>query len=409
MSSSEIAMTKPIIALVFALASLVPGLASSQGAPASGAVTMQDVQADAPSEYTVVKGDTLWGIAGKFLKEPFKWPLIWQMNRDQIKDPHWIYPGDVIKLDRSGAYPQLSLAGGGDQSVAAGRVVRLEPRTRVEPLATAVPSIPGSAIGPFLTQPLVVESGGLDRSPRIVATMEERVVVGAGDTAYVNGMTSKEGVNWQVYRTGTELKDPDTGEVLGYEAIYLGDARVKRFGAPSTVEITRARQEINTGDRLLPAREVSFPSYIPRAPDKPIDGRIMSVQGGVSDFAQYAIVTINRGSRDGLEVGHVLASFRRGDIAGRSNRTFAMRDMMGGWSMGGGSWKANPVVPDNPYVAQSSESASGGSVDAAPDSIQLPDERSGLLFVFRTFEKLSYAMVMKAVRPISVGDRVRTP
>ena len=408
MSSSEIAMTKPIIALVFALASLVPGLASSQGAPASGAVTMKDVQADAPAEYTVVKGDTLWGIAGRFLKEPFKWPLIWQMNRDQIKDPHWIYPGDIIRLDRSGAYPQLSLVGGGDQAVAAGRVIRLEPRTRIEPLATAVPSIPGSAIGPFLTQPLVIDSGGLDRSPRIVATMEERVVVGAGDTAYVNGMTSKEGVNWQIYRTGTELKDPDTGEILGYEAVYLGDARVKRFGAPSTVEITKARQEINRGDRLIPAREVVFPSYVPRAPDKPIDGAIMSVQGGVSDFAQYAIVTINRGSRDGIEVGHVLASFRRGDIAGRSGRTFVMGDLTGSWGFRGMSVKPNPVVPANPATLES-DSTGGGSVDAPESSIQLPDERSGLLFVFRTFEKLSYAMVMKAVRPISVGDRVRTP
>ena len=415
MSSSEIAMTKPIIALVFVLAGLVPGLASSQGVPATGTVTMQDVQADAPSEYTVVKGDTLWGIAGKFLKEPFKWPQIWQMNRDQIKNPHWIYPGDIIKLDRSGIYPQLSLAGGGggDQTVAAGRVVRLEPRTRIEAIATAVPSIPGSAIGPFLTQPLVIDAGGMDSSPRIVATMEEHVVVGAGDTAYVNGMTSKDGVNWQVYRTGNGLRDPDTGEILGYEAIYLGDARVKRFGAPSTVEVTKARQEINTGDRLIPAREVTFPSYVPRAPDKPIDGAIMSVQGGVSDFAQYAIITINRGSRDGVEVGHVLASFRRGDIAGRSDRTIVMRNVFGdwgGWRLGGSDWKPNPVVPDNPYSAQAAaDSSGGGSVDASPGSIQLPDERSGLLFVFRTFEKLSYAMVMKAVRPIRVGDRVRTP
>ena len=395
-------MRKLIIALVVASASLVPGLASSQ-APSTGAA-MNDLQADAPSEYTVQKGDTLWAISGKFLKEPWKWPQLWQMNRDQIKNPHLIYPGDIIKLDRSGLSPNLSLIEGG--AIAQGNVVRVEPRTRVLPLATAVPTIPGAAIGPFLTQPLVVDPGSMDTLPRIVATEEERVIVGAGNTAYVSGLKAGDPVNWQIFRPGDTLTDPDTGEVLGFEAIHVGDARVKRFGSPSTVEVTRARQEINQGDRLMPAREVSFPSYIPHAPDKLIQGNIISVRGSVSDISQFSIVAINRGSRDGVEVGHVLATIRRGDQLVRSTRPSILGDLL---SIGPTNVdiKPNPMVPDT-RVASSDPAA---ATVAAPvsQSVVLPDERSGLVFVFRTFEKVSFGMVMKAVRPISVGDIVRTP
>jgi hypothetical protein len=269
-------MRKLIIALVVASASLVPGLASSQ-ATAVAPASKNDLQADAPSEYTVQKGDTLWAISGRFLKEPWKWPQLWEMNKEQIKNPHLIYPGDVIRLDLSGSSPSLSLIAGG--AIAEGNVVRLEPRIRIEPLSTAVPSIPGNAIGPFLTQPLVVDAGGLDAFPRIVATEEERVIIGAGNIAYVEGLRQRDGINWQIFRPGEALTDPESGEVLGYEAIYVGDARVKRFGTPATIEVTRARQEINQDDRLMPARETAFPSYMPRAPDKPIKGVILSVRG----------------------------------------------------------------------------------------------------------------------------------
>ncbi|MGZ5584078.1 MAG: LysM peptidoglycan-binding domain-containing protein, partial [Usitatibacter sp.] len=228
--------------------------------PAGGnKVTMSDLQPDAPNEYTVVKGDTLWGIAGRFLKDPWRWPQIWEMNRDQIKDPHWIYPGNVIHLDRSGDSPRLTMGGaagtpggpsGGTEAEAQSNVVTLEPRVRVEPLQSAIPTIPGSVIGPFLSQPLVVEAGGLDDAPTIIATEESRVIVGQGDVAYADRIGSNAAVNWQVVRQGTALRDPDTGEILGYEAKYLGDARVRRFGSPTTLEVTRARQEINRGDRL---------------------------------------------------------------------------------------------------------------------------------------------------------------
>jgi len=422
-------MRKTIITLVVALASLVPGgvladgmppssgkTAGKEGASASTRVTQADLAADAPSEYTVVKGDTLWGISGRFLKDPWKWPLIWQMNQEQIKNPHLIYPGDVIRLDREAI--TLSLAGGGagggamggTSAQAAANVVRLEPRVRIEPLESAIPSIPGSVIGPFLSQPLVIEAGALDNAPSVIATEESRVIIGVGDTAYADRIGTDDGVNWQLFRPGTPLRDPDTGEILGFEAKYVGDARVRRFGNPSTLEITKARQEVNRGDRLTPARETAFPTYVPRAPDKPIKGAIMSVDGGVSEFGQYQVITINRGARDGVEVGHVLASYRRGATVGGSGRAmdFSVPGWMGG--RGGMDTKPNPVVPDPPG-APPPPTVEGKVIGVAATSgpVKLPDERNGLIFVFRVFDKLSYALVMRSTRPIYLGDVVRTP
>jgi hypothetical protein len=369
---------------------------STAGATATAGVPLSDLKSDAPDSYTVQKGDTLWGIAGKFLKNPYQWPDIWNMNKDRIKDPHWIYPGDVIRLDKSGASASLSLASGGTAEEAAANVVKLDPRIRTETLQTAVPSIPGSAIGPFLTQPLVVEPGGLDNAPSIVANDESRVVVGAGDTAYADRIAATDIVNWQVFRPGAPLTDPQTGELLGIEAKYIGDARVKKFGSLTTLEITKAREEINRGDRLMPAREVSLPSYVPHAPDKLISGQIMSVDGGVSELGQYQIITINRGSRDGIEIGHVLASFRTGGpISGREG------DSTFDWSRPSSWFTWNAVQKANADPAPDAGTPSGALV--------LPDERNGLIFVFRVFEKMSYAMVMRANRPIYIGDKVQTP
>ena len=408
-------MRKTIISLVAALASLVPVWASADGmspdapkaasaqAAGSSHVTQGDLQTDAPDQYTVVKGDTLWDISSRFLKDPWKWPQIWNMNREEIKDPHWIYPGDVIHLDRTGAYPELSLVSGGGSAVAAGNVVRLEPRIRVEPLETAVPSIPGSALGPFLSQPLVVEPGELDETPTILATEESRVIVGTGDTAYADRIGSADPVNWQIFRPGDVLKDPDTGEVLGIEAKYIGDARVRRYGNPTTLVITKAREEVNRGDRLMPAREVGYPTYVPHAPDKPIKGTIMSVDGGVSELGQFRIITINRGARDGIEVGHVLASYRRGALL--DARAHDDPILQTGW-LKGVDVKPAPVVPDAPMPAVTDTKA-GAPLQGVP--VRLPDERTGLVFVFRVFEKMSYAIVMRVTKPIYVGDVVRTP
>lgn len=421
-------MRKAIISLVVALASFVPAEAISDGMPASSAkstgkdasarspaaapaardsaqrVTQADLQPDAPGEYTVQKGDTLWGIAGRFLKDPWKWPQIWNMNKDQIRDPHWIYPGDVIRLDRTGEYPTLGLGTGGSADAAA-NVVRLEPRIRVEPLETAIPTIPGSVIGPFLAQPLVVELGALDTAPAIVATEEGRVIIGAGDTAYADRITAVDAINWQVYRAGRELRDPDTGEVLGLEAKHVGDARVRRYGPPATLEITKARLEINRGDRLMPARDTAVWNYVPRAPGKEIRGTIMGVDDGVSELGQFQIVSINRGARDGIETGHVLASYRRGAVVQATGRAVDFDTPRWLQSL---DLRPNPVVPEPPPPpAAPGAPASGAPLQPGP--LKLPDERSGLLFVFRVFDKMSYALVMRTTRPIHIGDMVRTP
>jgi hypothetical protein len=394
-------MKKLIIAFVFSLTSLVPGISPAQGTGV-GTATTKDLQADAPTEYTVVKGDTLWGISGKFLKEPWKWPEIWQMNREQIKNPHLIYPGDIVRLNAA------MLAGGIAQlELVQGNVVKLSPKTRVEPLISAVPTLSGAMIGPFLSQPLVVEAGAFDLAPRIIATDEERIIVGSGNQVYVDEIRPAEGVNWQVYRKGEAIIDPDTGEDLGTGAVYLGDAKVRRFGSPATIEITNARAEINKGDVLAPAREVSFPSYVPRAPGKPINGRILAGRDAVVEISQYQIVAINKGSRDGVEVGFVLASVRAGQYPNRS------ADFRGVGTLGlGGLFgldlsddiKRNPVVPE---VA--STGARGSAIFQDDRDVKLPDERNGLLFVFRVFEKVSFALVMSSFRPMYVGDLVQSP
>lgn len=386
-------MPKPIIAFVLASAVLVPALAVAQPAPAR--LTGADIEANAPTSYTVQRGDTLWGIASRFLKDPWKWPDLWQANREAIGNPHLIYPGDVIRLDQTTGTPALQLVRAEPRPE--DNVVRLSPRTRVEPLAVAVPTIPGKAIGPFLSQPLIVEADGLDNLPRIVGTEEDRVIVGAGTSAYVAGLPRDGATAWQIFRPGNALRDPDTGAVLGYEAVHVGDARVRQFGAPSTVDVIRAKVEINVDDRLRPAPDATLPTFLPRAPGRPVRGSIVSVQGGVADFAQYAIVAINRGARDGIEPGHVLASVRKGHALGRarSGRPTLAADLLG---IRDEDIVAIPPIPETifPWAAKAEDR-------------QTPDERNGIVMVFKTFDRISYAMVMKSTRPITVGDIVTTP
>jgi hypothetical protein len=326
------------------------------------------LQNNPPDRYVVVKRDTLWGISGRFLKDPWQWPQIWGMNREQIKNPHLIYPGDVILFDLSGQSPALRLvrgeqAGGG---VVGGReTVKLSPRVRAEPRERApIPTIPANAIEPFLSQPLVIEAGGLDGAPRIIAAQDERVVLGAGDRAFVHNLPKDKGLDWQIYRAGKTLIDPETQEVLGYEAIYLGEAKVIKFDAASPIEITKSALEINTGDRLVVAARAPIDNYVPHAPEKLIKARILSAYGGLSEAGQNTIVTLNKGARDGIERGHVLALYRRSPPAKNEKGEITLR---------------------------------------------IPDERYGLLLVFRTFQKISYALVMQITRPVHVLDVAQTP
>ena len=346
---------KSITTLVFAILGLLALDAWAQ-APKSPLALKPDV----PDRYVVVPGDTLWGIAERFTDSPWRWPELWNMNKDQIKNPHRIYPGDVILIDRSGG--RLALAG----------TVKLSPTVRAEPLTgEAIPTIPPNMIEPFLSQPLLIEPGGLDLAPRIVAFDGRVVIVGDGHKAFVRGMgDSKEG-SWNLYRPGKALIDPDTNTTLGYEATYLGTAKLVQPGEPATIEVATTGQEIGIGDRLVPAGRPEIVRYVPHAPAGNVQGRVMSIYGGldqVGEAGKYAIVALNRGRGDGLELGHVFALFRdRGTIV-------------------------DPTMPK-----------------FRADLVQLPEERYGLVFVFRVFDRVSYAIVMIANRPVQARDVFRAP
>jgi hypothetical protein len=334
---------------------------------------------DAPDRYVVVPGDTLWSISQRYTDSPWRWPELWGLNKDQIRNPHLIYPGYVIVLDR--ARGQLTIGGtaggtaGGDAVVAPAEsgTTKLGPRIRAESLAKEqIPSIPAGIIEPFLSRPLVIEPDGLDKAPTIVGTQADRVVLAAGNSAYVRGMSGAKEDTWYVFRRGIPLIDPDTNQTLAYEAIYLGTAHRERDGDPATVVLTTAVQEVGAGDKLVAAGAPQPINYAPHAPSSQIRGRVISIYGGlgkVGEAGPHSIISINRGAKDGLEVGHVLALY----------------------SLGG-------TVRDVTKVA--------GARDAA---IKLPDERAGLVFVFRVFNRVSYALIMHVTRPISPLDVVQTP
>jgi LysM domain len=350
-------LRKSITALAFVVAGVAWGQAVAQDPQTPPAISP-----NAPDRYVVVPGDTLWGIAERFTNSPWRWPELWGLNRDQIKNPHLIYPGDVIVFDR--ATGRLSVTQG---------TVRLEPRVRVLGSAdTAIPSIPPSVIEPFLSQPLVIEPDGLDNAPTIVATQEDRVFIGAGDRAYVRGMGDSKEVDWSVYRPGKALIDPDTDRTLGYEAIYLGSARLLRPGEPSTVQLSKVAQEVGRGDKLIPSGPPQAVDYAPHAPRVFIRGRVMSIYEGLSKVGEAgpnSIVTINRGRADGMEVGHVMALYRYGATVTEPSK--------------------DPYQPGT--------------------KIELPEERYGLVFVFRVFDRVSYALVMRITRPVQPLDVVQNP
>jgi len=322
------------------------------------------IRADAPDRYVVVKGDTLWDISGKFFEDPWKWPFIWGLNKDTIKDPHWIYPGDVVALNRgNGALYIKDINSTESQDTSESQAVRISPKIR-EGMSDhdAIPSIPVAALAPFISQPLVVEEDALDDGPTLVGGREGRVLFSTGDTVFAQGLSKELGENWQIYRAGKKLVDPDSDELLGIEAIYLGEAEVKKFADVSTMTITSTVQEIRQGDHLVESSPENANNYLPRAPVTDITSRVISIYGGVSQAGQYMAITLNKGTREGLEIGHVLALYHKGEV-----------------------------------------------VESNGEEYTLPDERYGLAFVFRVFEKVSYALVMESTMPVQLMDNAQTP
>jgi len=369
---------------------VTPAQSATARQVAQAGVPLSELRPDAPDRYTVASGDTLWAISSLFLRSPWRWPELWGMNLEQIRNPHLIYPGQQLVLIRNGDRATLSLAGGAHGEPADLATVRLSPRVRAEALDNALTTLQTRAIEPFLAEPVIVEEAELAGAPRIVATQENRVMLSRGDRAYARGpngapLLDKPGPaqRLRVFRNATPLKDPTTGEVLGYEAQFLGkaelvrgestrdiegrDGQLQNVIVPATIDIVSTREEMRVGDRLLPEPAREFLSYTPRAPGAPISGRIVSVYGSaVANAAQNQVVVINRGRRDGIESGHVMA-----------------------------------ILKDGQQLVD--------TTDPAKPQLKLPDERNGLLMVFRTFDKLSYALILDITDGVRIGDRLTNP
>ncbi|WP_067065244.1 LysM peptidoglycan-binding domain-containing protein [Roseateles chitosanitabidus] len=338
-------------------------------------VPISELAANAPDTYTVKSGDTLWAISGLFLKSPWRWPELWGMNTDQIRNPHLIYPGQVLILVKSDGRARLQVGRNVAGDNAAGGTVKLSPRVRSSSLYDgSIAAIPQHLIEPFLNEAVVLGTNEFETAPRVVSAQENRVWMSKGDLAYARGNFDPNLTEYRVFRQPHPLLDPVTKELLGYEAPYVGTAEVTRPGAnagtkeevPTTLTITLVRQEVQTGDRLAPVPPRGYTSYVPHAPAQPVDGRIVSIYGDAVRAGQNQIVALNKGARDGLERGHVLAL-----------------------------WHSGRVVRD--------------TTTDRKEEIKLPDERHGVLFVFQVFDRVSYALILSVQEPVSPGDRFTQP
>ena len=341
-----------------------------------------------PDQYTVVKGDTLWDISGKFLNHPWQWPELWS-NKSQIKNPNLIYPGDTIYFAIVNGRPQLSLSRNqqqvqyqtdspcvlNEEDVKKGRTDfavsedgKLLPCIRETLMKQAIELIPSGSIAQFLTSPKVVGENELNNAPYVIDIAGEHLVAGAGDRVYVRSITQPENLSYTIYRAGDAYIDPETGENLGYEAKYIADTTLQQTGDPATLLINKSDSEIRKGDRVMPKAEEDITlNYFPRPPETTIKGSIISVLGGVSQIGTHNVVVIDKGTKDGILTGHELTIYQNGKSI------------------------------NDPYSAIKN------------DVVKLPDETAGTLMVFRPFERVSYALVMKATQAIHILDNVQTP
>lgn len=349
-------ISAPLLALF-----LTVGLAQvpASAAPASAPL---ELAPNAPERYTILRGDTLWDISGKYLKSPWRWPELWRMNKEDIRNPHLIYPGQVLVLEYDAdGKPRLRIEGGGGT-----RDVKLEPKVYVDPHRKAIATIPYDVIRPYLERPLVMDKDALDSLPRIVSAENDRIALGAGDKVFATGIIGGGKRIWQSYRVGRPLMEKGSRDLLGYEAIYTGSARLIVEGEPSTLQLTHSAQEVSRGDRLIAEVEPTIISYVPRAPDKAIRGEVLTIYGTVGHAGRYSVISFSRGARDGVEVGHVF----------------------------------------NLLTA-------GRNVDERFNGIKrtylTPEQQTGLIFVFQVFDRVSYALIMTSDDPIRIGDIVASP
>jgi hypothetical protein len=347
---------------------------------AQAGIPLSELSPNAPESHTVVRGDTLWDISKLFLRSPWRWPELWGMNLEQIKNPHLIYPGQVLYLVKVGDRAMLRVGQpGGTTGDSMGNTVKLSPRVRADTLDSgAIPAIPLHLIAPFLNEAIVLNTDELATAPRIVASSFEHVLMTRGEMAYVRG-DLKGNRDFRVFREATPMVDPDTGEVLGYESRYVGTAEFVRDGSvtatldgksneiiPATFKMTTVRVEAGVGDRLAPVPPRDYAAYVPHAPAQALKGRIISIYGEAISAGQNQIISLNRGAREGMERGHVMALWRNGAMA------------------------VDTTDPKRPMM-------------------KLPDERIGTIFVFRVFDRVSYALILQTEDPVKPGDRFSQP
>ena len=343
--------------------------ASSSGATETAEVPRRGIPLadNAPDSYVVKRGDTLWGIAKIFLRDPWYWPEIWQVN-PQVHNPHLIYPGDTLRLVYIDGQPQIVLQRGDG--------VRVEPRVRSEPIDSAITTIPYATVAAFMSKPTVLDRDQIKTAPYVLATRDLHVVMSEGDTVYARGFSSPAelGSHYNVVRVGDPLIDPDDNRVLGYDGIFTGSGHVTRQGDPTTLIMTESARESRAGDKLIPGG-VDVPlDFIPSAPRVKTNGRIISVANGVTVIGQYEVVVVNRGARDGLAPGNVLGVFDTGPVvADTDKRGFFNLDRLGA------------------------------------KRVPLPSERTGTFMVFKTFDNISYGLIMEATNLIRVGDKIENP
>ena len=430
--------------------------------PAVAAADTVTVKADHPDRYIVQKGDTLWDISGRFLKQPWLWPEVWEAN-PQIENPHLIYPGDEVTLRYRDGRPILSVG----RRVGKG-TVRLSPEVRVQELDTAIPTIPIDVIQQFLSRPRVVTEEQIDSAPYVVSVGQEALIGKPGKKIYARGIGGKSGDKFSIYRKGPAYLVPKEGavdsvsargrgltsmwsgdgtetpargreglasmwgvygdgrerrktlvaedrEILGYEAIHVADAVLERSGDPATLIVTSAKRELLGGDRLFPIADEEINSnFMPRAPSGNVNGQIISVVNGVSQIGQYQIVVVNLGQSDGIKTGHVMAVYQRGELVEDLYATPASGEDMAMNGSDSAPTREGKNELERFYIAVDDMVVDGynrltGESGSGKRTVRLPDERAGTVMVFRPYENFSYALVMEATRAMHVNDAVKNP
>ncbi len=382
------------------------------------------INPDHPETYTVVKGDTLWDISARFLEQPWRWSEIWGVN-PQIENPHLIYPGDIVSLSYQDGQPVLNVNRGGGQ-VVSGRNVKLSPTVRSYDNDDAIPAIPIDAIQQFLKRPIVLDENEIDQWPYVVSSYDEHLVAATGNTIYVRGIDEEsDTAQYSIYRKGETYinpkKDEDgEDEILGYEAIYIGDATLKQKGDPAAAVVTEAEQEILIGDRLIPQSDEDISTeFLPGPTMNEVKGSILSVVDGVAQIGQYQVVVLSLGEEQGIEAGNVLGVYQSGyvvqDTIGlnipkskkEKEAERAEQIEKAGGDVSRTLARIVHAVEDG--VESFNETfPTIANKQAKSEDITLPEEYVGVVMVFRTFNKVSYALVMETQGPVHVADTVRS-